>query len=547
MSQRTLITNAAIYAPSVPFATAMLIDGAEIAWIGDHSGAEVHRELADVTINADGYFLAPGFVDAHVHSTSTGIMLGGLNLTQVQSKDQLLGLLADYAKHVNGATILGHGWDETNWINAELPTRSEIDRATWGSVVYLSRVDVHSAFVSNSLIAQAPESKGLTGFGEGPVTQLAHGALRTYALGSISDAQRGTAQESFFKNALQHGIVSVHEMAGPQISSHQDARALKNLASQRGMPHLAIYWGELFNDNTREIISDLGANGAGGDLFIDGAIGSRTALLHAPYNDDQQSWGASYLTAEQVADHLVACTESGIQGGFHVIGDSACEIAIRGASMAADRTLGTDFKKLRHRLEHAEMLTDLHIATMRTLGMSASMQPLFDSWWGHTGGMYETRLGERSQNMNRWGSLQSHGTAVCFSSDSPVTPNTPWNAVHAAMHHHNPKERITGRAAFAAHTRGGWRALGPPFDAEGVIEVGATANLATWRVEDYQVHVPDARVTQWSTDPRSATVPLPSLGEADSPLIPINVCTIVNGDIAYLEDNFADRVTTDGP
>jgi len=118
--------------------------------------------------------------------------------------------------------------------------------------------------------------------------------------------------------------------------------------------------------------------------------------------------------------------------------------------------------------------------------------------------------------------------------------------VHAAMHHHNPKERITGRAAFAAHTRGGWRALGAQFDSEGVIEVGATANVATWRVEDYQVHVPDSRVTQWSTDPRSATVPLPSLGEADSPLIPINVCTIVKGDIAYLEDNFADRVNTDG-
>jgi predicted amidohydrolase YtcJ len=524
----------------------MLIDGQEIAWIGDHSGAEVHRELADTVIHAQGHFLAPGFVDAHVHATSTGIMLNGLDLTQVRNKTQLLDLLSDYAKLLSGGTVLGHGWDESNWDDAELPTRAEIDRATWGSVVYLSRVDVHSALVSNSLIAQLPHSRELAGFSDGPVTQLAHGAIRTFALGSITDGQRNRAQEAFFANAISQGIVSVHEMAGPHISSHHDARSLKELASKVGMPHLAIYWGELFSEHTQEIISDLDAIGAGGDLFIDGAIGSRTAFLHDPYTDNHETNGANYLSSEQVAHHLVACTQAGIQGGFHVIGDQACEIAIQGAISAASQTSESDFKMLRHRLEHAEMLAENHIAVMRNLGMSASMQPLFDAWWGNPGGMYESRLGERSQNMNRWGSLQAVGAAVCFSSDSPVTPNTPWDAVHAAMHHHNEEERISGRAAFAAHTRGGWRALGPQFDSEGVIEVGATANLATWRVEDYHVSVPDSRVTQWSTDPRSATVPLPHLGEADSPVTPINVCTIVKGQIAYLEDSFSDRVTGNG-
>lgn len=546
MSKRTLITNAAIYAPSVPFATAMLIDGKEIAWIGDHSGAEVHRELADTVIDAQGYFLAPGFVDAHVHSTSTGIMLNGLDLTLVRNKDEFLNLLTNYAKHVSGATILGHGWDETNWSDPTLPTRDEIDRATWGSVVYLSRVDVHSALVSNSLIAQLPASRALTGFSDGPVSQLAHGELRTFAFNSITSGQRELAQERFFANALSQGIVGVHEMAGPQISSHLDARSLKELASKEGMPHLAIYWGEIYNEHTKEIISDLEAIGAGGDLFIDGAIGSRTAFLRDPYTDKQDSQGAKYLSVEQVSQHLIDCTQAGIQGGFHVIGDQACDIALAGASLAASKSSASDFKRLRHRLEHAEMLTDEHIHTMRTLGMTASMQPLFDAWWGKPGGMYESRLGDRSQHMNRWGSLQANGTAVCFSSDSPVTPNTPWNAVHAAMHHHNPEERISGRAAFAAHTRGGWRALGSRFDSEGVIEVGATANLATWRVEDYEVHVPDSRVTQWSTDPRSATVPLPHLGDSASPLFPLNVCTIIKGEISYLDDDFADRVTTNG-
>ena len=194
MSQLTLITHAVIYSHSSPHATALLIDGAEIVWIGDHEAARAHQGLAHTVIDAGGHFVAPGFVDAHVHATSTGIMLGGLDLTQVTHKREFLDLLSDYAKHVNGATILGHGWDQSNWVDPELPTRAEIDRATWGSVVYLSRIDVHSALVSNSLIAQFPEVKFLAGYGEGVVTQLAHGALRKFALGSITHSQRSTAQ-----------------------------------------------------------------------------------------------------------------------------------------------------------------------------------------------------------------------------------------------------------------------------------------------------------------------------------------------------------------
>jgi len=543
MTRRTLITNAAIYAPSVPYATALLIDAGEIAWIGDHSGAEVHRELAHTVIDAQGHFLAPGFVDAHVHATSTGIMLTGLDLTEVTNKAQLLSLLSDYAKLVSGGTVLGHGWDETHWSDPTLPTRTEIDRATWGSVVYLSRVDVHSALVSSSLIAQLPECQTMAGFEVGPVTQAAHGALRTYALSSVSDNQRAAAQKTFFAHALEQGIVSVHEMAGPQISSHADARSLRDLASRPHMPHLAIYWGELWSEHSAQIVAELNAIGLGGDLFIDGAIGSRTALLHEPYTDLHTTQGAGYLTPEQVANHLSACTNAGMQGGFHVIGDQACEIAMQGAQLAAQRTTESAFKRLRHRLEHAEMLSMPNIEAMRALGMTASMQPLFDAWWGNVGGMYQARLGERAHSMNRWGSLQAQGVAVCFSSDSPVTPNTPWSAIHAAMHHHNPREQITGRAAFNAHTRAGWRALGSQFDSHGVIQVGAPANLATWEVSDYEVHVPDARVTQWSTDPRSATVPLPNLGSADTPEIPTNVCTIVNGEVAYASDNFTDRIS----
>lgn len=544
MSQLTLITNSVIYSNSSPHATALLIDGAEIVWIGDHDAARGHRELADTVIDAGGHFVAPGFVDAHVHATSTGIMLGGLDLTQVTHKNEFLDLLSDYAKHVNGATILGHGWDQSNWADPQLPSRAEIDRATWGSLVYLSRIDVHSALVSNSLIAHCPEAKFLTGFGEGAVTQLAHGALRKFALGSITNSQRKTAQELFFMRALSQGIVGVHEMAGPHISSYSDAASLQELSTGSNLPQVAIYWGELLSADSLNIVRELKAIGAGGDLFIDGAIGSHTAFLHEPYFDEPQTTGASYLTAEQVADHLGACTRAGIQGGFHVIGDQACEIALRGARLAAGLTPNPEFYSLRHRLEHAEMLSESGVKDLGALGMTASMQPLFDAWWGNPGGMYESRLGTRAHHMNRWGSLQANGVAVCFSSDSPVTPNTPWTAVHAAMYHHNPQERISASAAFAAHTRSGWQALGAQFDSHGVIEVGAPAHLAVWQVEEFEISAQDSQLSARNDDPRSATVSLPNLGGSSAPEIPVSVCTIVNGMVSYTDEDFANRIST---
>ena len=98
---------------------------------------------------------------------------------------------------------------------------------------------------------------------------------------------------------------------------------------------------------------------------------------------------------------------------------------------------------------------------------------------------------------------------MAFSSDSPVTPIDPWRSVKAAMNHHTSVHQISARAAFTAHTRGGWRAAG--IDDAGTLAEGAPAHLAIWKVDEYSVKVPDDRVRAWSTDVRSGTAPLPDL------------------------------------
>ncbi len=104
-----------------------------------------HRESVDRVVDLDGALVTPGFVDAHIHATSTGLMLTGLDLTECDSLADTLRRVRDRAVALRGGLVLGHGWDETRWPEHRAPTREELDEATWGSAVYLSRVDVHSA------------------------------------------------------------------------------------------------------------------------------------------------------------------------------------------------------------------------------------------------------------------------------------------------------------------------------------------------------------------------------------------------------------------
>ena len=474
----TLIVGAQLHSAE-PHDTSILFGTTGIEWIGPTNTA---REIpADIRIDAHGMLVTPGFVDAHVHATNTGLMLIGLDLTSTVSADDLLTRVAAAAAAHPGESILGHGWDETRWSDARLPSLSDIDAAGEYRPVYLSRVDVHSALVSSALIAAEAGVTALPGFrGDSAlVAQQAHGALRRTALGAITPRTRERAQRAFLDQASRRGIVAVHEMAGPTISSEADARALVELSEAAVGPRVFLYWGELASRGGLERAQELGAVGAGGDLFLDGALGSRTAALHEPYNDDPTNRGALYVQLDEIVDHLIRCTEANVQAGFHVIGDRACDLVTEGMRACAEHLGVAHFRRLRHRLEHAEMLSDAALATLADLGAVLSMQPLFDGLWSAPAGMYEQRLGrQRAHGMNRWGSAYRNGSVVAFSSDCPVTEMSPWAQVRAAMEHHDRSERLSWAEAVDAHSRAGWRAVGD--DISGSIALGSPAHLALW-------------------------------------------------------------------
>ncbi len=260
--------------------------------------------------------------------------------------------------------------------------------------MYLSRVDVHSAVVSTALVVRAPDVRGLPGWDAvGPLSRQAHHAVREAILGTVGREQREAAQRAMRDRAAALGVVAIHEMAGPTISSEDDLAGLLALAGVEPGPLATGYWGELARDGGIERAQALGAIGVGGDLFMDGALGSRTACLCDPYADAPGTTGAAYLDADEVAEHVVAATRAGLQAGFHVIGDAASQTVVDGLTAAESALGAAGLRAGQHRLEHAELLSTEHIATLARLGVSASMQPMFDGLWGGPGGMYEQRLG----------------------------------------------------------------------------------------------------------------------------------------------------------
>jgi predicted amidohydrolase YtcJ len=508
-----------IYAPDHPGATAVVTNGGLISYVGsDEEARRSAPQQAEVQLR--GRLLTPAFVDAHVHLIQTGQVMAGLGLQNVRSRDDAVQRVAAYARHHPDArVIIGHGWDERAWPEPLPPTRTELDRAAGSVAVYLARVDVHSAVVSSTLLDQLPGVSEAVGYrADGLLTREAHHLCRGSLDRLFTDQQRRSAARVALQAAAAQGIATVHELGGPHLGPIEDLTRVREVAAELGMGTTS-YWGELATEPIIEWAQQAGVAGLAGDLCVDGAIGSRTASLRERYSD-AATCGARYLTEQQITDHVIACTQAGLQAGFHCIGDDAVAAAVSGLRRAAETLGAPRIRAARHRLEHVEMITDADIATLAELGVVASMQPAFDAAWGKPGELYEQRLGpSRAQAMNRLGTLERSGVRLAFGTDSPVTPLAGWATVRAAVHHWQPGERLSVASAFRAATRGAhWAGL---TDNAGSIRMGAHADVAVWDAGD---------------DDLDGPTPLPRLD--DGPL-PTCVATMSAGQVIYQSEEFA--------
>jgi len=465
----------------------------------------IDADAATHVSDLQGDLVLPAFVDAHAHVTESALLRRGIDLALTGfSVSAILGEVGTRSRMLPGAPILGHGWDDLKIAEGRPPTADELEYTAPGHEVYLSRVDVHSAVVSVTLADRAG-LRDLPGWDDsGRVEREAHHAARDWTRARITPKNREALQRLALREAALRGIGWVHEMSAPHVASEADLATLVSIEGRRSahgedqvLPRVVPYRGVLVRDadEARDVakrLADHGVELAGlaGDLVVDGAVGSRTARFHDPYLDTPDgNRGHLYLDADAIAAHVAACTEAGLQAGFHVIGDAAVAEVVEGFAMAAARVGAPAIRAARHRLEHVEAVNWHDISRLAALGVTASVQPAFDAAWGGETGMYAVRLGrERAARLNPFAGFVAGGVPLAFGSDSPVTPFDPWGAIRAAVLHQEPRHRISLAAAIHAHTAGGHHAAGRD---GGVLKPGAEASFGVWHAEDGTGRLPD--------------------------------------------------------
>ena len=475
---RTLLVAAGSYDGAAPGSRgrAIVVEGDRISWVGDDpAGAPAVDETQDL----GSTWITPAFVDAHVHGTWTGFSLEGVQAARATSREHLLVLVREHAAaHADRSMVIGMGWEETRWPQQRPPTAQELTAAAGGRPVLLIRVDGHSCLVDRATLDLLPLDRiagvdrdadgSPSGWLKEEASETAQSLLREqFTARDLTAARRAACGE-----ALRLGIGAIHEMGHPGLAGIDDARAWRD----GDWPlDVQVWWAELdFDRAAREGFRP------GGDLFLDGSIGSCTAATSQLYGEPASN-GELFHDDAAVAEWFTVCTAAGMGGGVHAIGDRAIEQALVAIERAADARGRDAVRACRHRIEHVELPTPEQVTRMARLGVVASVQPAFDATWGGDTGLYADRFGlSAARASNPFGWFAEEGVPMAFGSDSTVTPLDPWGGVASAVRHLGGLG-VDWTTSLRAHTAGGHFVGGQ--DDVGTLRPGQRADLAVWSAD----------------------------------------------------------------
>ncbi|MCL7416390.1 MAG: amidohydrolase [Halalkalicoccus sp.] len=440
-------------------------------------GVETH------VIDCEGRVVLPGFVDAHTHMETLGRYLVYADLSGASGPAECIERLRESADNGGGneGWILGFGYDESAWDEAGYLTSEDLDEVSDSRPVAAFREDMHVA----SLNAVARERYE----GEMPESDVqGAGVIVEEAVDTIYEAIAPDPEETRellvaaqeFANA--RGVTAIHDMVrnshAPQVYRELDS------GNELSIRVRINYWSDHF-----EAVSEAGLRTNHGSEFVrtgaiktytDGSFGGRTAKLTEPYADGDGT-GQWVVPPEELRDLVEQTSDDGFQLSAHAIGDDAIGEVLN-AFEATDDPNGA-----RHRIEHAELLSDHQIERFADSGIVASVQPNFLKWAGE-GGLYADRLGdERRTRTNRYRDLLDAGANLAFGSD--CMPLDPLLGVHHAVNAPAPGQRLSVTEALRAYTSG---AAYAGFDEHrlGTVEVGKSADLVV--LEESPWDVPDS-------------------------------------------------------
>lgn len=474
-------------------------------------------------IDAGGRLVIPGFNDAHVHFGPLDPDYIELRYTTDPSVITEK-VRAQVAKSEPGQVIRGGHWEHEMFTDKKWPSKELIDKVSPDNPVILSRADGHSVLVNSYVLRQS----GITGntpdpFGgeiqRDPVTGEPTGILKENAEGLVRTGNpkivRSPEEEAArtwqgylmaLKEAREYGVTSIQIPGGADFEAYKKLMAEGELTSR-------IDIGQALTVDTSKLkgYQDLKDEfpGSGNWIrfgylkaFIDGTIGSGTALMFEPFTDNPATSGLAMMPYEEFESMVVKADKMGFQIGVHAIGDKGNNWVLN-AYEKAQQVNGS--RDSRHRDEHAQTLKLTDIPRFAKLGVIPSMQPthcISDKKF------CEKRIGaERSKGAYAWKSLLDAGAILAFGTDYQVEPLNPMEGLYAAVTRKErlgeegegwfPEQKLTMEEAIKYYT---WGAAYAQFmeDRKGMIKKGYLADIVI--LDKDLLTIPESEIMKTKVD-----------------------------------------------
>ena len=455
-----------------PAATAVAIAGDTILAVGDSTDIARWVGRGTEVIHAAG-LVVPGFTDGHSHFIDGGFQLASIDLRDARTPEEFIRRIAEQAKKTpKGSWILGGDWDHEWWPGGPLPTRAMIDSVTPDHPVWISRLDGHMALANSAALRAAGVTRDAKAPTGGVIVRDARGeptgifkdnamALVYPSIPARTPEETDSALARAMRYAASLGVTSTaHVSAGwGDFASYRRLDARGRMTTRVTVFPPLDWWKAVADTIARAGKGDAWVRMQGVKGYVDGSLGSTTALLYGTYLDDRTSHGQQVTSTADLRSWIFSADSAGLQVVVHAIGDSANGLLL---SIYDDVARAHGARDRRFRIEHAQHLTTPEIAAIARQHVVASMQPYHAIDDGRWAGK---RLDlARLQGTYAFRALLDSGAVLAFGSDWSVATLDPLWGVYAAVTRRTlddknpggwiPAQKISVDEALRAYTVG---------------------------------------------------------------------------------------------
>ncbi len=483
-----------------PRASAMAIHNGHVLALG--TAQQILTEFGEGAkfFDLSGKTILPGLTDAHFHLMHYALSLQKV-VCETATRQACLDNVAERARQVEpGEWILGHGWNQNGWPEG-FGSASDLDACAPRNPVYLTAKSLHAGWANSLALRQAgltasspdPDGGRLGRDDSGNLDGILYeSAMRLLecAIPEPGDEDLVEAIRQALPTLWRVGLTGLHDFDGPRCFAALQTLQARDQLKLRVTKSIPL--GEL----DHAIALGL-RTGFGNDYlrigsvkaFADGALGPQTAAMLQSYETDLSNLGILMLDGEEFFEHGRKAVDHGLSMAVHAIGDRANHEMLQAYSQLREyeRQHQLDAHgRLRHRIEHVQLLHPDDLDRLGALDIIASMQPIHAT---SDMTMADEHWGKRSEFAYAWRSQLDHGARLAFGSDAPVESPNPFWGLHAAVTRQRqsgepgpqgwyPAQRLnlheamagfTTGAAFAAGTENFTGRLSPGFAADLIV------------------------------------------------------------------------------